>query len=65
MIMIKNGEIINMKGKNELENGVNKEVGLWYVLLMKWIMLGEGIKRLMEECNWDKKKVFEEVLDLE
>lgn len=64
-MMIKNGEIMNIKGKNEVENGMNKELGLWYVLLMKCMMFGEGIKRLMEECNWDKKKVFEEVLDLE
>lgn len=32
---------------------------------MNSIMFGQGIKRLIQESNSDKKKLFEEVFDLE
>lgn len=65
LIIIKNAEIINIKGKNELQNAINKELGLSYRLFMNSIMFGQGIKRLIQESNSDKKKLFEEVFDLE
>lgn len=65
LIIIKNAEIINIKGKNELQNAINKELGLSYLLFMNSIMFGQGIKRLIQESNSDKKKLFEEVFDLE
>lgn len=65
LIIIKNSEIINIKGKNELQNAINKELGLSYLLFMNSIMFGQGIKRLIQESNSDKKKLFEEVFDLE
>lgn len=65
LIIIKNAEIINIKGKNELQNALNKELGLSYLLFMNSIMFGQGIKRLIQESNSDKKKLFEEVFDLE
>lgn len=65
LIIIKNAEIINIKGKNELQNVINKELGLSYLLFMNSIMFGQGIKRLIQESNSDKKKLFEEVFDLE
>lgn len=65
LIIIKNAEIINIKGKNELQNEINKELGLSYLLFMNSIMFGQGIKRLIQESNSDKKKLFEEVFDLE
>lgn len=65
LIIIKNAEIINIKGKNESQNAINKELGLSYLLFMNSIMFGQGIKRLIQESNSDKKKLFEEVFDLE
>lgn len=65
LLIIKNAEIINIKGKNELQNAINKELGLSYLLFMNSIMFGQGIKRLIQESNSDKKKLFEEVFDLE
>lgn len=65
LIIIKNAEIINIKGKNELQNAINKELGLSYTLFMNSIMFGQGIRRLIQESNSDKKKIFEEVFDLE
>lgn len=32
---------------------------------MNSIMFGQGIKRLIQESNADKKRIFEEVFDLE
>lgn len=55
LIIIKNAEIINIKGKNELQNAINKELGLSYLLFMNSIMFGQGIKRLIQESNSDKK----------
>lgn len=65
LIILKNAEILNIKGKNELQNAINKELGLSYLLFMNSIMFGQGIKRLIQESNSDKKKLFEEVFDLE
>ena len=65
LIIIKNAEIINIKGKNKLQDAINAELGLSYTLFMNSIMFGQGIKRLIQESNSDKKKIFEEVFDLE
>lgn len=65
LILIKDNEVVNVKGKNKLQDAINAELGLSYTLFMNSIMFGQGIKRLIQESNSDKKKIFEEVFDLE
>lgn len=65
LIFLKDNELVNVKGKNQIQDEICKEVGLSYTLFMNSIMFGQGIKRLIQESNSDKKKIFEEVFDLE
>lgn len=65
LILLKDNEVVNVKGKNKLQDVINAELGLSYTLFMNSIMFGQGIKRLIQESNSDKKKIFEEVFDLE
>lgn len=64
-VFIKDGDIIDIKGKGKIQDAINREIGLSYTLFMNSIMFGQGIKRLIQESNSDKKKIFEEVFDLE
>ena len=65
LIFLKDNELVNVKGKNKLQDTINSELGLSYTLFMNSIMFGQGIKRLIQESNADKKRIFEEVFDLE
>lgn len=65
LIFIKDGDVIDIKGKGKIQDAINREIGLSYTLFMNSIMFGQGIKRLIQESNSDKKKIFEEVFDLE
>lgn len=65
LVFIKDGDIIDIKGKGKIQDSINREIGLSYTLFMNSIMFGQGIKRLIQESNSDKKKIFEEVFDLE
>lgn len=65
LIFLKDGDLVNVKGKNKIQDEINRELGLSYTLFMNSIMFGQGIKRLIQESNSDKKKIFEEVFDLE
>lgn len=65
LILMKDNEVVNVKGKNKLQDAINAELGLSYTLFMNSIMFGQGIKRLIQESNADKKRIFEEVFDLE
>ena len=65
LVFIKDGDIIDIKGKGKIQDAINREIGLSYTLFMNSIMFGQGIKRLIQESNSDKKKIFEEVFDLE
>lgn len=65
LIFLKDNELVSVKGKNQIQDEICKEVGLSYTLFINSIMFGQGIKRLIQESNSDKKKIFEEVFDLE
>lgn len=65
LIFMKDVDIVDIKGKGKIQDFINREIGLSYTLFMNSIMFGQGIKRLIQESNSDKKKIFEEVFDLE
>lgn len=65
LILIKNAEMVDIKGKSSIQDEINRVLGMSYSLFMNSIMFGQGIKRLIQESNQDKKKIFEEIFDLE
>ena len=62
--IIKNAEVVDIKGKPRLQEYLVQELGLSYPLFMNSIMFGQGMKKLIQETNSDKKKIFEEVFNL-
>ena len=65
LILLKNAEMIDIKGKLNIQEEINKAIGMTYSLFMNSIMFGQGLKRLIQESNSDKKKLFEEIFNLE
>lgn len=64
LILLKDNELVNVKGKNQTQEAINRELGLSYNLFMNSIMFGQGMKRLIQESNSDKKALFEEIFNL-
>lgn len=62
--IIKNAEVVDIKSKPKLQEYLVQELGLSYSLFMNSIMFGQGMKKLIQETNSDKKKIFEEVFNL-
>ena len=62
--IIKNAEVVDIKSKPKLQEYLVQELGLSYPLFMNSIMFGQGMKKLIQETNSDKKKIFEEVFNL-
>ena len=64
LLLYQNGDLLDVKGKVNLQNKIDTTLGLTYQLFMNSIMFGQGIQRLIQESNADKKKLFEEIFDL-
>ena len=64
LIFYENGDPVNIKGKIQLQERIILKLGLSYQLFMNSIMFGQGLQRLITESNSDKKKLFEEIFDL-
>lgn len=64
LLLYQNGDLLDVKGKVNLQNKIDTTLGLTYQLFMNSIMFGQGIQRLVQESNADKKKLFEEIFDL-
>lgn len=64
LIFYENGDIVNIKSKIKLQEHIILKLGLSYQLFMNSIMFGQGLQRLITESNTDKKKLFEEIFDL-
>lgn len=59
------GNLSNSKGKLAIQNEINLALGFSYELFLNSIMFGQGMKRLLQESNTDKKKLFEEIFKLD
>ena len=64
LLVIKNAETVNIKGKLNLQEYLISELGLSYPLFTNSVMFGQGMKKLIQESNADKKKIFEEAFNL-
>lgn len=64
LIFYENGDTVNIKSKIKLQEHIVLKLGLSYRLFMNSIMFGQGLQRLITESNADKKKLFEDIFDL-
>lgn len=64
LLILEDANILDIKGKVKLQEYLNNTLALSYQLFMNSIMFGQGIKKLIQETNSDKKKLFEEVFNL-
>lgn len=64
LLLFKDSELVNVKGKIKTQETIDMELGLSYGLFMNSIMFGQGMKRLIQESNSDKKALFEEIFNL-
>jgi DNA repair exonuclease SbcCD ATPase subunit len=59
------GNQVDIKGKPKLQEYINRNIlNIPYEVFMASIMFGQGMKRLIQESNSDKKKLFEEIFQL-
>lgn len=65
LLFYSDGTLTNNKGKVTIQNEINVAIGFSYELFINSIMFGQGMKRLIQESNADKKKLFEEVFKLD
>ncbi len=64
LLFLKDNELVQIKGKVGIQDHIIQEIGMSYNLFMSSIMFGQGLKRLIQESNSDKKKIFEEIFDV-
>lgn len=63
-IVIKDANHLDIKSKVQLQQKLVDILGLTQNLFTNSIMFGQGINRIIQESNADKKKLFEEIFDL-
>lgn len=64
LLVYQEGQLIDVKGKNPTQEFINKSLEMSYGLFMSSCVFGQGLKRLIQETNSDKKKIFEEIFDV-
>jgi DNA repair exonuclease SbcCD ATPase subunit len=64
LILMKDAELLDIKSKPALQQKIVEVLGLSQALFTNSIMFGQGINRIIQESNADKKKLFEEIFDL-
>lgn len=65
LILLEDGVEVSEKSKPQIQQKINKILGMSYELFNNSLMFGQGVKRLIQESGSDKKKLFEEVFELE
>lgn len=65
LILLEDGIEVSEKSKPQIQQKINKILGMSYELFNNSLMFGQGVKRLIQESGSDKKKLFEEVFELE
>lgn len=65
LILLEDGVEVNEKSKPAIQQKIIKILGMSYELFNNSLMFGQGVKRLIQESSSDKKKLFEEIFELE
>lgn len=61
---INNVEQESLRDKKDLQKAINQSLGLSFNVFKNTIMFGQRLKRLIQESNSDKKKIFEEAFNI-
>lgn len=64
LLIYKEGFPLEVKGKFSAQEELNKILGMSYNLFTNSILFGQGLKRLVQESNADKRAIFEEIFNL-
>lgn len=64
LLFYKDAILSDEKKKAEIEKQILEAIGLSYNLFIASILFGQGLKRLIQETNADKKDLFEEIFQL-
>lgn len=65
LILLIDGVECEEKSKINIQNQIEKILGMSYSLFQNSLMFGQGTKRLIQESSSDKKKLFEEIFELD
>lgn len=64
LMIYKEGFPLDIKGKFSIQEELNKILGMSYNLFTNSVLFGQGLKRLVQESNADKRAIFEEIFNL-
>lgn len=64
LILLIDGQEFDEKSKVSIQKKIESLLGMSYELFRNSLMFGQGVKRLIQESSSDKKKLFEEIFDL-
>lgn len=64
LLIYKEGNLLELKGKFSIQEELNKILGMSYMLFTNSVLFGQGLKRLIQESNADKRAIFEEIFNL-
>lgn len=64
LLLFKDAMLVDDKKKANIQDAISSAIGMSYSLFMSSIMFGQGMKRLIQETNSDKKNLFEEIFNL-
>lgn len=64
LLIYKDGDLLDVKMKFSAQEALNKILGISYKLFINSIVFGQGLKRLVQEDNSDKRSIFEEIFNL-
>ena len=65
LILLKDGIEFEEKSKILIQREIDNILGMSFELFKNSLMFGQGTKRLIQESSSDKKKLFEEIFELE
>ena len=65
LILLIDNEQVKQKSKPEIQREIEKHLGLSYQIFQNSIMFGQGMKKIISESGSDKKKLFEDILDID
>lgn len=64
LILREEADLVDIKGKSQLQNYIIEKLGLSFKVFTSSILFGQGLSRLIDESNSDKKKIFDEIFNL-
>lgn len=57
--------LITLKNKKDIQDLIEKNLGMSYKLFKNSVMFGQGVKRLIQDTSTDKKTLFEEIFNIQ